>query len=175
MTTEDISYLFKFHVAIYRARARLRCDVLVGCLFCRWLVATVAPSFPFPHNKGMALPSPLQNLSALISASGNATTAARPPRTPARGRNWALHAAAPDTTAAAVAGGEVEVGGYEEGRLVRPNWTGETPLSRLVGALISFKPLYSVLKLGARQVLIRSMHAPPTLFHILVFLLESCI
>lgn len=43
---------------------------------------------------------------------------------------------------------------YEEGQLERPKWTGETPLSRLVGALISFKPLYSVLKLGARQVLI---------------------
>ncbi|KAI3515575.1 hypothetical protein L1887_14476 [Cichorium endivia] len=43
---------------------------------------------------------------------------------------------------------------YEEGELERPNWTGQTPLSRLVGALISFKPLYSVLKLGARQVLI---------------------
>ncbi|GFP78762.1 demethylmenaquinone methyltransferase [Phtheirospermum japonicum] len=43
---------------------------------------------------------------------------------------------------------------FEEGQLDRPKWTGETPLSRLVGALISFKPLYSVLKLGARQVLI---------------------
>ncbi|CAM8951674.1 hypothetical protein QQ045_017060 [Rhodiola kirilowii] len=43
---------------------------------------------------------------------------------------------------------------YEEGELERPKWTGETPLSRLVGALISFKPLFSVLKLGARQVLI---------------------
>ncbi|KVI04416.1 hypothetical protein Ccrd_017270 [Cynara cardunculus var. scolymus] len=43
---------------------------------------------------------------------------------------------------------------YEEGNLERPNWTGQTPLSRLVGALISFKPLYSLLKLGARQVLI---------------------
>ncbi|KAI3465819.1 hypothetical protein Pfo_022482 [Paulownia fortunei] len=43
---------------------------------------------------------------------------------------------------------------FEEGQLERPKWTGETPLSRLVGALISFKPLYSVLKLGARQVLI---------------------
>lgn len=44
---------------------------------------------------------------------------------------------------------------FEEGKLERPKWTGETPLSRLVGALISFKPLYSVLKLGARNVLIR--------------------
>ena len=44
---------------------------------------------------------------------------------------------------------------YEEGELERPRWSGETPLSRLVGALISFKPLYSVLKFGARQALIR--------------------
>ncbi|KAA8526305.1 hypothetical protein F0562_008492 [Nyssa sinensis] len=43
---------------------------------------------------------------------------------------------------------------YEEGKLERPKWIGETPVSRLVRALISFKPLYSVLKLGARQVLI---------------------
>ncbi|KAK7257371.1 hypothetical protein RIF29_31300 [Crotalaria pallida] len=98
----------------------------------------------------MALSStPLQNLSALISANGNATTmSSRPPRTASRERSWAVHAAAPDTSTA------VSVGGYEEGRLVRPKWTGETPLSRLVRALISFKPLYSVLKLGARQVLI---------------------
>ncbi|XP_004150323.1 uncharacterized protein LOC101215871 [Cucumis sativus] len=47
-----------------------------------------------------------------------------------------------------------ELGVYEEGRLERPDWSGQTPLSRLVGALISFKPLYSILKLGARQVLI---------------------
>ncbi|XP_060201521.1 uncharacterized protein LOC132630022 isoform X3 [Lycium barbarum] len=41
-----------------------------------------------------------------------------------------------------------------EGQLERPKWTGETPLSRLVGTLISIKPLFSVLKLGARQVFI---------------------
>lgn len=51
-------------------------------------------------------------------------------------------------------GGDGNLSVYEEGNLERPNWAGETPLSRLVGALISFKPLYSVLKLGARQVLI---------------------
>lgn len=45
---------------------------------------------------------------------------------------------------------------FEEGKLERPNWSGETSLSRLVGALISFKPLFSLLKLGARRVLIRS-------------------
>ncbi|CAI0449072.1 unnamed protein product [Linum tenue] len=43
---------------------------------------------------------------------------------------------------------------YEEGQLEMPKWAGETPLSRLVGAMVSFKPLYSLLKLGARQVLI---------------------
>ncbi|XP_074290060.1 uncharacterized protein LOC141616811 [Silene latifolia] len=43
---------------------------------------------------------------------------------------------------------------YEEGKLERPKWSGETPLSRLVGALISFKPLYSIMKFGARQALI---------------------
>ncbi|KAI3732110.1 hypothetical protein L1987_63307 [Smallanthus sonchifolius] len=50
--------------------------------------------------------------------------------------------------------GDGRLASYEEGELERPNWTGQTPLSRLVGALISFKPFYSVLKLGARQVLI---------------------
>ncbi|KAG4967855.1 hypothetical protein AAZX31_12G116000 [Glycine max] len=95
----------------------------------------------------MALSSPLQNLSALISASGNATTAtARPPR----GRPWAVHAASSDTTTAA----QAQLGRYEEGKLERPKWVGETPLSRLVQALISFKPLFSVLKLGARRALI---------------------
>ncbi|XP_062150461.1 uncharacterized protein LOC133859155 isoform X2 [Alnus glutinosa] len=50
--------------------------------------------------------------------------------------------------------GGQEAAPYEEGQLDRPKWVGATPLSRLVGALISFKPLYSLLKLGARQVLI---------------------
>ncbi|XWS44569.1 hypothetical protein CRYUN_Cryun15aG0057700 [Craigia yunnanensis] len=43
---------------------------------------------------------------------------------------------------------------YEEGEHERPKWTEQTPFSRLVQALVSFKPLYYVLKLGARQVLI---------------------
>ncbi|KAK9221660.1 hypothetical protein WN944_010087 [Citrus x changshan-huyou] len=47
-----------------------------------------------------------------------------------------------------------DVATYEEGQLERPKWAGETPLSRLVGALISFKPISAVLKFGARQVLI---------------------
>ncbi|OMO90404.1 Methyltransferase type 11 [Corchorus capsularis] len=43
---------------------------------------------------------------------------------------------------------------YEEGQLEMPKWAGENTLSRLVKALISIKPLFSLLKLGARQVLI---------------------
>ncbi|KAG4980328.1 hypothetical protein JHK85_034286 [Glycine max] len=88
----------------------------------------------------MALSLPLQNLSAVISPSGNATTpTARPPR----GRHWAVHVAA-----------LVQMGGYEEGKLERPKWVGETPLSRIVQALISFKPVFSVLKHGSRRALI---------------------
>lgn len=45
-------------------------------------------------------------------------------------------------------------GEYEDGALERPKWSGDTPLSRLVRTLISIKPLFSLLKLGARQVLI---------------------
>lgn len=94
----------------------------------------------------MALSSPpLHNLSSLISSHGVATATSR---TSAR-RYLAVHAAASDTTTS------LKVSTFEEGNLVRPKWTGETPLSRLVRALISFKPLYSILKLGARQVLIR--------------------
>ncbi|CAK8577102.1 unnamed protein product [Lathyrus sativus] len=93
----------------------------------------------------MALSSPpLHNLSSLISSHGIATATSR---TPAR-RYMAVPAAASDTTTS------LKVSTFEEGNLVRPKWTGETPLSRLVRALISFKPLYSILKLGARQVLI---------------------
>ena len=43
----------------------------------------------------------------------------------------------------------------QEGALERPAWSGETPLSRLVGGLIAFKPLYSVMKLASREVIIR--------------------
>lgn len=46
---------------------------------------------------------------------------------------------------------------YEEGQSERPKWAGQTPLSGLVRTIISFKPLYSLLKLGARNVLIRSL------------------
>uniref|UniRef100_A0A1D1Y2A9 Cation/H(+) antiporter 20 n=1 Tax=Anthurium amnicola TaxID=1678845 RepID=A0A1D1Y2A9_9ARAE len=42
----------------------------------------------------------------------------------------------------------------EEGPLERPRWAGETPLSRLVGALISFKPLYALMKMAARKLII---------------------
>ena len=44
---------------------------------------------------------------------------------------------------------------YPEGALERSAWSGEATLSRLVGALIAFKPLYSVLKLASREVIIR--------------------
>ncbi|RDX72607.1 Transcription factor bHLH30 [Mucuna pruriens] len=98
------------------------------------------------NSENMALSSPLQNLSAVISASGNAAVTARPPRW----RHWAVNAAASDTST----GASVQLGGYEEGKLERPKWAGETPLSRLVKALISFKPFYSLLKIGARRALI---------------------
>lgn len=88
---------------------------------------------------------PLHNLSSLISSHGIATATARAPSR----RHFTVLAAASDTTTS------LKVNTFEEGNLVRPKWTGDTPLSRLVRALISFKPLYSVLKLGARQVLIR--------------------
>ncbi|KAJ4771808.1 Ubiquinone biosynthesis O-methyltransferase [Rhynchospora pubera] len=42
----------------------------------------------------------------------------------------------------------------EEGRLERPRWSGETPLSKMVGALISFKPLYNLMKVASRQIII---------------------
>lgn len=97
----------------------------------------------------MALWAPAQNLSVVFSANGSE----------ARMRGmWRRR----DSVVVRTASSEVsssgggEMAAYEEGQLERPNWAGETPLSRLVGAIISFKPLYSVLKLGARQVLIRS-------------------
>ena len=43
----------------------------------------------------------------------------------------------------------------QEGALERPAWSGETPVSRLVAALIAFKPLYSLMKLASREVIIR--------------------
>lgn len=56
-------------------------------------------------------------------------------------------------------------GGFEEGELERPAWTGDEPLSRFVSSLIAIKPLFNVMKIGARQVLIRRVHA----------LLRSCL
>lgn len=92
----------------------------------------------------MALSSQLQNLSSLISPHGITTTTTKAPTR----RHVVVHAAASDATTS------LQASSYEEGKLVRPKWTGETPLSRMVQALISFKPLYSILKLGARQVFI---------------------
>ncbi|KAI4333886.1 hypothetical protein L6164_018640 [Bauhinia variegata] len=95
----------------------------------------------------MAVLAPIQNLSA-ISGNGNGVGSRRRLRTRnGKGGWWVVQMAASDAAAG-------QIGAYEEGKLVRPKWTGQTPLSRLVGALISFKPLYSFLKLGARQVLI---------------------
>lgn len=42
-----------------------------------------------------------------------------------------------------------------EGNLERPAWSGNDPLSKLVNALISFEPLFALMKIGARQVLIK--------------------
>ena len=44
---------------------------------------------------------------------------------------------------------------YAEGVHDFPPWTGGGPLSSVLNALISFSPLYSLMKVGARQMLIR--------------------
>jgi hypothetical protein len=44
---------------------------------------------------------------------------------------------------------------YLRGHWIGRAWSDEATLSRLVGALIAFKPLYSVLKLASREVIIR--------------------
>ena len=46
-------------------------------------------------------------------------------------------------------------GPFEEGELPRPQWSGNEPLSRLVSALISIKPLFALMTAVARQVLIK--------------------
>ncbi len=45
--------------------------------------------------------------------------------------------------------------GFEEGDLERPRWAGDDVLSRFVTALIAIKPLFNIMKFGARQVVIR--------------------
>uniref|UniRef100_A0A804NEQ1 Methyltransferase type 11 domain-containing protein n=1 Tax=Zea mays TaxID=4577 RepID=A0A804NEQ1_MAIZE len=45
---------------------------------------------------------------------------------------------------------------YLRGHWIGRAWSDEATLSRLVGALIAFKPLYSVLKLASREVIIRT-------------------
>lgn len=47
-------------------------------------------------------------------------------------------------------------GPFLEGELDRPLWTGNEPLSRFVDALISIKPLFDLMRAGARQLFIRS-------------------
>ena len=61
------------------------------------------------------------------------------------------------TTASSSAKGAPRVEAFEEGALERPRWTGDDPLSRFVSSLIAVKPLFKVMKIGARQVLIRSV------------------
>ncbi|KAJ7948423.1 Demethylmenaquinone methyltransferase [Quillaja saponaria] len=95
----------------------------------------------------MVLRAPIRGLSAI---SGSAD---------AHGRRRRLGIRKADCSVVRMAAYDVSSGGrqmfaYEEGELERPKWAGQTPLSRFVGAVISFKPLYSLLKLGARQVLI---------------------
>ncbi|KAF7833928.1 Demethylmenaquinone methyltransferase [Senna tora] len=91
----------------------------------------------------MALSPPLTNFSA--NGIGNAIPTTRRRLTTRRPR-LLPHMAASDSSSS--------LGSFEQGRLERPKWAGHTPLSRLVSALISFKPFYSILKLVARHVLI---------------------
>ncbi|KAK4385988.1 Arsenite methyltransferase [Sesamum angolense] len=85
-----------------------------------------------------------------VNTSAVTSTRSRYPNSSTRKRS----APARIRTASERSSGGGLVADFEEGEPERPKWTGETSLSRLVGSLISFKPLYSVLKLGARQVLI---------------------
>ncbi|KAH7435314.1 hypothetical protein KP509_06G059400 [Ceratopteris richardii] len=48
------------------------------------------------------------------------------------------------------------MGPFKEGELSRPPWTGDEPLSRLVSAIISIKPLFALMTLAGRQVFISS-------------------
>ncbi|KAG9455296.1 hypothetical protein H6P81_008200 [Aristolochia fimbriata] len=89
-------------------------------------------------------------MAALCAPPSQSTLRHSRPRAPSFStRGFAIKMA--NTSAGAGAG---SVPAFEEGQLERPRWTGETPLSRFVGTLISIKPLYSLMKLGARQVLI---------------------
>ncbi|RLN19505.1 hypothetical protein C2845_PM02G16340 [Panicum miliaceum] len=88
---------------------------------------------------------------AAILARAGATAAASgslPKSTGRRHRNAVIVAAGTGTgTGQAVP---------QEGALERPAWSGETPLSQRVGALVAFKPLYSLMKLASREVIIRT-------------------
>ncbi|RLN41416.1 uncharacterized protein C2845_PM01G44910 [Panicum miliaceum] len=86
---------------------------------------------------------------ATILARAGATAAASGslPMSTGRRRHNAVIVAAATGTGQAVP---------QEGALERPAWSGETPLSRLVGALIAFKPLYALMKLASREVIIRT-------------------
>jgi hypothetical protein len=43
----------------------------------------------------------------------------------------------------------------EWGELEQPNWSGDDPISKVINALIGFEPLYSLMKAGARHIMIR--------------------
>lgn len=43
----------------------------------------------------------------------------------------------------------------EWGELEQPNWSGDDPISKVINALIGFGPLYSLMKAGARHIMIR--------------------
>uniref|UniRef100_A0A0E0M615 Methyltransferase domain-containing protein n=1 Tax=Oryza punctata TaxID=4537 RepID=A0A0E0M615_ORYPU len=91
-------------------------------------------------------------MAAILARAGAGATAAGGLRSSGdvrRRRNAVAVVAATTTTGAGPAV-------PQEGSMERPAWSGETPLSRLVGALIAFKPLYSLMKLASREVIIRT-------------------
>lgn len=45
----------------------------------------------------------------------------------------------------------------EWGKLEQPDWSGDSLLSKVINTLIGIKPLYSLMKAGARQIMIRSV------------------
>ncbi|KAJ1258889.1 hypothetical protein BS78_10G110500 [Paspalum vaginatum] len=91
------------------------------------------------------------NMAAILARAGASATASSlsRPNNYRRRRNANVVAAGTGT-------GTGSAAVLQEGALERPAWSGETPLSRLVGALISFKPLYALMKLASREVIIRT-------------------
>lgn len=62
-----------------------------------------------------------------------------------------------ETSASASTGQQqlYELAEYAEGELDHPRWAGNDPLAKFVSALISFKPLFDLMKPMARNVLIK--------------------